>query len=423
MTLPRYALPGTENISETQLENGIKILVYENPTVESVVIYSSILAGSVYEPLKRNGIASLTANALLRGTTNRDFETLHSELEDIGAELDASTGKHRVVFTGRSLAEDFATLIDVFADALRNPVFDADELQEERAKRLTELNFAHQDTRYMAARAFRKTLYPDTHPYHYSTYGSFNTLPDITPEDLRHFHESQYGATGMIVVVVGAVSAEIATAIVRDALGDWHNPNQSPEPELPNLVSPTEIVTVETSLTGKIQADIVIGTVGPSRYAEDYIPAQLANSILGEFGMMGRVGNVIREQLGLAYYAYSRLDGGEGQGAWTITAGVAPENVDLAVEKARDEIRKLTSELVSADDLEDNQSYFTGRLPLRLESNFGLASTIHAMMQYDLGLDYLHRYHNQIFGVTREDLLAATQHYLHPDKLIISIAG
>src|SRR5690606_13195694 len=210
-------------------------------------------------------------------------------------------------------------------------------------KRLTELNFAHQDTRYMAARALRKTLYPDTHSFHYSTYGSFHTLPEITTDDLRQFHQTQFGPEGMIIVIVGAVSAEIVTAMVNDALGDWQNPNQVEIPELPLLVPPAELITVDTAIAGKTQADIIIGTLGPSRYAEDYLAAQLANSILGEFGMMGRVGNVIREQLGLAYYAYSRMDGGEGQGAWTITAGVAPDNVELAVEKAREEIRKLTS--------------------------------------------------------------------------------
>lgn len=423
MTLARHALPDTASISQTILENGIKVLVYENPAVESVVVYGSLLAGSIYEPLKRSGIASLTADALLRGTTSRDFETLHSELEDIGAELDTSTGKHRVTFSGRSLAEDFSTMIDVLSDALRNPVFDSQELEEERVKRLTELNFAHQDTRYMAARSLREALYPDTHPFHYSTYGSPETLPDISSDDLREFHQAHYGPDGMIIVIVGAVSAQVATAIVRDSLADWENPNQTDSPALAKIDSLSDIIRIETALPGKAQADIIIGTLGPSRYAEDYLAAQLANSILGEFGMMGRIGNVIREQLGLAYYAYSRLDGGEGSGAWTITAGVATQNVDLAVEKARDEIRKLTSELVSVEDLDDNQSYFTGRLPLRLESNFGLAATIHAIAQYNLGLDYLIEYPDRVFGITREDILSATRNYLHPDKLIISVAG
>lgn len=423
MKVQRFALPNAKTIHETKLANGITVLVYENPAVESVVIYGSLLTGSIFEPLTRTGIASMTANALLRGTTSRDFETLHSELEDIGAELDTSTSKYRTTFSGRALAEDFSTLVDVFADSLRNPLFDANEVDEERSKRITELNFAHQDTRYMAARTFRQNLYPDTHPFHYSTYGSLKTLAEINADDLRAFHHAQYGAKGMIIVIVGAVSAENATAIVNDKLGDWHNPKQADIPALPSLYAPQASNSINTAIVGKTQADVMIGTLGPSRYAEDFIPAQIANSILGEFGMMGRIGNVIREQLGLAYYAYSRLDGGEGQGAWSITAGVAPENIDLTIEKAREEIQRLTTELVSLEDLEDNQSYFTGRLPLRLESNFGLAATIHSMVQYDLSLDYLMRYHDTIFGLTREDILAAAQNYLHPDKLIISVAG
>ncbi|MEO1288689.1 MAG: insulinase family protein, partial [Chloroflexota bacterium] len=191
----------------------------------------------------------------------------------------------------------------------------------------------------------------------------------------------------------------------------------------PDLSPPQDLIRLDTSIAGKTQADIIIGTIGPSRFADDYIATQLANSILGEFGMMGRIGNVIREQLGLAYYAYSRLDGGEGAGAWSVTAGVAPENVDLTIEKARDEIRRLTTEYVSDEDLDDNQAYFTGRLPLRLESNYGLASTIHAMIQYNLGLDYLVGYREQIFSITRDDILNAAQHYFDADKLIISVAG
>lgn len=422
MTIPRYALPSTESIAQTQLANGITILVYENPAVESVVLYGSLCAGSVYEPIELNGLASMTASALMRGTTSRDFETLHSELEDIGAELDFNAAKYRVSFNGRALAEDFETLVEVCVDAIRNPIFDADEIAEERTKRITELNYAHQDTRYMASHTFRKSLYPRNHPFHYSSYGSLNTLPNLSSDDLRSFHQAQYGPEGMLIVVVGAIPADIATAIIAEALSDWENPNQADKPQLPQILLPSKTQFVETQLAGKTQADIVMGLVGPSRYAEDFLPAQIANSILGEFGMMGRVGHVIREQLGLAYYAYSRLDGGEGPGAWTVSVGVAPENITLAVEKAQEEIEKLTTELVSQDDLEDNQAYFTGRLPLRLESNYGLASTIHSIAQYGLGLDYLVEYHAHVYDITRADVLHAAQSYLQADKLVISVA-
>lgn len=422
MTVKNYALPSAETIIQTQLDNGIAVYVYENPSVESVVIYGSVAAGSIYEDLTRNGVASMTAAALMRGTQRRDFETLNGILEDIGAEFDYSTGKYRVTFSGRSLAEDFETLFDVFADSLCHPRFDGDELDEERSKRITELNYAYQDTRYMAAQGFRKELYPDTHAFHYSTYGSVDSLPSITQEDLRAFHETYYQPNEMIIVIVGAIQSQDAIATVEKYLGDWGNNQAIKVPQLADILIPAETTFVETALVGKSQADIVMGLVGPSRFAEDYIAAQLANSILGEFGMMGRVGDVIREQLGLAYYAYSRMDGGAGPGAWTIAAGVAPENVELAIEKARDEIALIITELVSVEDLDDNQAYFTGRLPLRLESNYGLASTIHAMTEYDLGMDYLLQYHDVVFRITREDVLSAARHYLHPDRLVISVA-
>ena len=423
MTIPSYALPNTETITRRVLDNGIVVLVYENPAVESVTLQGSLRAGSIYEPLEQNGLASMTAAGLMRGTQARDFETLHSTLEDSGAELDFGAGKHAIDFNGKALAEDLALIVEVLADVLRNPTFPEAEIEEERAKRITELHFAEQDTRYMAGRSFRQSLYPNHHPYHYSTYGSVDSLNQLTPEAIHMFHQQQYGPADMRIVVVGAVNADSAVSIIADKLGDWHNAQQSAAPNLPALESPETIVREGIPLAGKTQSDIVMGSLGPSRHADDFIAASLANSILGEFGMMGRIGDVIREQLGLAYYAYSRLEAGQGPGAWHITAGVAPENVELTIEKAQDEVRRLTTELVSAEDLDDNQSYFTGRLPLQLESNAGLASAIHTMERYQLGLDYLMRYRETIYSISREDVLAAAQHYLHPGKLVISVAG
>jgi zinc protease len=174
---------------------------------------------------------------------------------------------------------------------------------------------------------------------------------------------------------------------------------------------------------GKTQSDLVIGSLGPSRYAEDYQAANLANSVLGQFGLMGRVGEAVRERSGLAYYAYSRLEGGFGPGGWSVSAGVNPANIERAIELCAGEIRRLASEPISAEDLADNQSYFTGRLPLQLESNEGIAGTLQIMESYELGLDYLLRYRDIIYGLTVDDVLAAASRYLNPDALVISMAG
>jgi zinc protease len=417
------SLPGAHNITRETLPNGITVLVYENHAAQSVVISGSLRAGALHETPAQNGLASLTAAALMRGTGSRDFTAIHAALEDIGADISVSGGNHRVNFSGKSLAEDLPTLLDVLGDVLRRPTFPAADVERLRGEVITGLQIRAQDTRYRASRAFHEALYPADHPYHYSVRGSIETVKSLAVDDLASFHQRHYGPDGMILVIVGAVKADDALGTVRAMFESWHNPDQPTDRALPTVPARRDKEMVRVALPGKTQSDIVLGVVGPSRAATDYQAAQLANSIVGQFGMMGRIGRSVREELGLAYYAYSQIDAGLGAGPWMVSAGVNPANVELAIDRIEEELRRLVNEPVSADDLSDNQSYFVGHLPLQLETNEGLAGTIHNMELYSLGLDYLRTYRDRIMALTADDLLAAARRYLNPDGLVIAVAG
>ncbi len=417
------SLPGSHNITRVTLDNGITILVYEKFDALSVVLAGSLRVGSLYEVPAQNGLAALTASALLRGGQQRDFDAINSALEDIGADLDLSSNVNTTGFSGKSLAEDLPTLVDVLADVVRTPTFPVGQVERLRGEILTGLQYRSQDTRYRANRAFHEALYPAEHPYHYSTRGTIETVSKLAPSALAEFHDSFYGPNGLIVVIVGAVKAADAIAIVRERFEDWNNPNQPTTPALPPLAPITEIRRSFVPLPGKTQSDLVIGVPGPSRFSPDFQAASLANSVLGQFGMMGRIGRSVREELGLAYYAYSSLDGGFGPGPWSAAAGVNPANVELALERIRDEFRRMTSELVGEDDLADNQAYHVGHLPLQLESNEGIAFALRNIETFDLGLDYLVNYRDTIYNLTRADLLNAAKRYLNPDALVVGVAG
>lgn len=417
------SLPGSHNITRVTLANGVTVLVYEKFDAQSVVIAGSLKVGSLFETPPQNGLASLTASALLRGGQKRDFNTINEALEDIGADLDFSGNTSSTSFSGKALAEDLPTLIDVLADVLRHPTFPAAQVERLRGEIVTGLQYRSQDTRYRANRAFSEALYPADHPYHYSARGTVETVSRLTPAALAEFHQRYYGARGMIVVIVGAVKAADAVQIVRDQLESWQNPDQPDQSALPDLATVRETKRTVVPLPGKTQSDLVLGLPGPSRFSPDYQAASLANSVLGQFGMMGRIGRSVREELGLAYYAYSQVEGGSGPSPWSVMAGVNPANVELAIDRIRDEIRRLTTELVGEDDLADNQAYHIGHLPLQLESNEGIAFTLRNMETYNLGLDYLINYRGMISGLTRADLLNAAKHYLNPDTLVIGIAG
>jgi zinc protease len=184
-----------------------------------------------------------------------------------------------------------------------------------------------------------------------------------------------------------------------------------------------ELIRQKVEIPGKYQSDVMLGVAGPARCAPDFIAASLGNNILGQFGLMGRIGDVVREQHGLAYYAYSSLSGGIGPGPWSVAAGVDPANVDQSIELIRSEIRRFMTEPVTDEELSDSKANFIGRLPLALESNAGVAGALLNLERYQLGLDYYQRYESLINAVTRAEVLAAAQHYFDPDKLAVVVAG
>jgi zinc protease len=274
----------------------------------------------------------------------------------------------------------------------------------------------------MASLAFDQIVYAG-HPYRRPEDGYPETVQAITREDLVDFHRRIFGPRGLVIAVVGAVDPEQAVAKVAAALGDWQNPEQLPPVELPPLAPLQSATAQKVMIAGKSQSDVVIGVAGPPRASPDFLPASLGNSVLGQFGMMGRIGEVVRERAGLAYYASSSLSGGSGPGPWSVSAGVDPANVDKASDLIRREIARFVREPVSEEELADSQANFTGRLPLSLESNGGVAAALLNLERFQLGLDYYRQYSELIRAVTPQDVLEAARHYLDPDRLGIASAG
>jgi zinc protease len=416
------SLPGPDDITRVELSNGIIVLARPNFNSPSVVINGYLMAGNLFDPDEKLGLASFTASALMRGTQGKDFQAIYESLESVGAGLGFSGGTHTTSFSGRALAEDLDMLFGLLSQALRSPVFPVDQIERLRAQYLTALAIRAQDTGEMASLAFDELVY-EGHPYSRPEDGTPETMQAIDRADLVEFHQKHYGPRGMVVVVVGGVDPQEAVEKTALALGDWSNPDQ-PEPfVLPDLRPMEATKTRKTTLQGKSQSDLVLGGVGPPRRSPDYLAASVGNNILGQFGMFGRIGSAVRERAGLAYYAYSSLGGGLGPGAWYVSAGVDPGDVEAAIDLIRQEIALFIKEPVEPDELEDTQTHYIGRLPLALESNGGVAGALLNLERYRLGLDYYRRYPELVSAISREEVLEAARTYLDPNKLGISIAG
>ncbi len=416
------SLPGPDDIYRAVLPNGITVLARSNFNSPSVVISGYFDAGALFDADEKLGLAEYTVAALMRGTEQRTFDEIYNALESVGASLGFNTGVHKSGFNGRSLAEDLPLLFELLTDALTVPAFPMAEVERLRAQLLTGLAIRAEDTGDMASLVFDQILFKG-HPYSRPEDGYPETIRNIKRSDLVKFHRGHYGPRGMVIAVVGAVEPEEAVRQVKRALGGWQVKGQKEAPELPPLKTLKKTVSRHHRIKGKSQSDLVIGTNGPMRRDAEFMPASIGNNILGQFGMMGRIGDVVREKSGLAYYAYSSLNAGLGPGSWEVSAGVSPQNVKKASGLIVDELNRFVQEGVTADELADTKANFIGRLPLSLESNGGIANALLNIERHNLGLDYYRRYADLVNEVTAEDVLSAARKYIAPDKLAIAVAG
>jgi len=415
-------LPGPESIQRSSLVNGITVLSYKNANVSSVYMVGLLNNGSSLDPQENLGLAHFTASMLSRGTLRHGFQEFHEELENRGANLSFSCGANNTWFRGRSLAEDLETLISLSAESLRQPAFRPEYFERVRAQLLAGLAIREQDTGEAASLLFDQYLFPD-HPYGQPTDGFAETIQRITVEDLLGYHQKYYSPRDMVLVVAGAVEDNQVVDLAQKYFADWENQHALAVAPIAVPAAPQGRIRKHRHLEDKSQADLILGTRGPQRTSPDYLPVYLGNNILGQFGLMGRIGESVRTRSGLAYYASSSVTAWTDSGSWEVSAGTSAENLEKAIELILEEIRKYVSEPVSAAELDDSQSNLVGRLPLSLESNAGLANAILSMERFELGLDYYQHYAQSIRAITPEDILNASRKYLDPQRLVITSAG
>jgi zinc protease len=416
--------PNAHGFVRTELPNGIVVLAQPRPGAETVEATISIAAGQSATGEQTPGLPGIMARMLNRGTSNRTFDQFNEEIDSIGAVIAVDADRDDVDVSFHSLVEDLDEVLALAADVILHPVFPDDELEKVRQQALTGLREQESDTSSMASRAVREQLYPIGHPYRIPSSGDIPTVEHLHRDELAAYHARSFGPAVTTIAVVGGIRDldDVVERIGR-VLGDWVT-RVPPALEVPPVDPPATTIRKAYEVRGKSQADLAIAYPSLPRSLEPpYFAMSMANLILGQLGLMGRLGANVRDKQGLAYYAYSSFGGGKANSAWSARAGVDPGNVQRALESILDEVARLRTDLVTEAELADGKSYLIGSLPLGLESLSGVASLLLAIEQYGLGLDYLERYPGYIEAITREAVLEAAQQWLDPDRLVIGIAG
>jgi zinc protease len=412
------------DVNEHRLGNGLKVLLVENPSIPTVSMNASVLAGARYDIDEKAGLAIMVSRLLDEGTTTRSSLEIAEAIESVGGAIETDGSFERIVASAGVLKKDIDLGLELLADVLTNPSFPADFVQKEKERTLSEIASARDRPQVIAGWAFNELIYQD-HPLHRPSHGYPETVARLSREDLISFHRRYFVPNNAILSVVGDFQISEMLPRIERSFSAWA-PQPIVYPQYPTVERQLERRTKIINMPAAQQLNIYLGHLGIERSNPDYYALQLLDTILGGgAGFTARIPQKLRDELGLAYttFASITMTAGMDPGRFVAFIGTSPENMNLAVDGLLSEIRRIVLEPVSAAELQDAKDYLTGSFVFAFETSGQIARFLVHAEVYGLGFDYIDKYPRFINGVTSEDIARVAKKYLDPDNYTLVVVG
>lgn len=414
--------------SETQalpeklvLDNGLTVLWLADHSTPTVTLSGHLPAGNEWDCLTLAGVASMTADNLMSGTTSQDDLTLAKTLEDRGAGLDFMALREGVDVSGYALSPDLPVLLETLADVLQHATFPQQQLDLSRQRMLTHLQLELDDPGALARRTFQQKVYGADHPFY--SFPTANSLKAISREGVLRFYQQHYTPANMVLVLVGDFNGAELRSQLQNTLGQWCNPQTSTSLEFPKPVLPQTIQRIQSPLPGKTQVVTYMGYPAMERHHPLFYAAMLLNQILGGDTLSSRLGIEIRDRQGLTYGIYSYFAAGIHAGPFAVQMQTAPEDTQKAISSTIALLKQVKADGITESELQTAQRSILNSYPVDLADPDILAQRF--LMNEVLGLPIqdIRQLPQQIAAVTMTEVDQAIQTFIHPDRLVIVSAG
>ncbi len=409
-------------IHQATLPNGLTLLGLEYNRVPWVSMSFMTKRGAECDPPGKAGVADWTAEFLTLGTARRTQRQLAEDVESLGANLQARAEWDATMVHLDGLSEDFPTLLATLAEVVQTPGFPAAEFPLLKERRRAELAQILDDPREVASRRFTRLFFQGA-PYGHAVRGELESLEAMSLADVQRFYQQQFTPRTATLVVVGMLNFERLVDEVGEVWSSWQGSGLAGPPytEAPAATcAPGFYLLDRPELT---QSEIRVGALGLPRSHPDFFPLRLVNYILGEGGFSSRLMARIRSDLGLTYGIRSSFFFRRAPGPFLVSTFTPAAHTARVVQEIKAVTVKVRDEGVTAQELVEAQSYYTGHFPLGLETPRALCRRVLSLDLYDLGLDYLKFYCERIRRVTLEAARQAARRHLKPEALVTLVVG
>ena len=404
-------------ITENVLDNGLEVVVIEQPNMPIISLDVYFAGGSTAAPQDLPGLAGITGDLITRGTITRSAQDIAGAIEQVGGAVGSGAGSDSMSLGVFALIEDADLAFELLADMTLNANFPENEVERERTERISALEANLAEPGFVAGRTFGRLLY-EGHPYGNAT--TFDSLKAITRDDIVAFYESRRQPDNAVLIIAGAITTEEGLAYARQHFADWQGTAQAVDfPPLPEH-SGQRLILVDRP--GSTQANFIMGNLGIQGASLDYFPARVMNYVLGGTFSSRLVQN-IREEKGYTYSIGSGFSYPADRGRFVVTAAVRNDVIAPALEEVFKEIEVMQNEALSDEEINDARDGIVGRFVFGLETYQDFVESVASYKIRGVELDRLNKWLGYIKGVSTEDVLDIANTYIHPEDFIIVVVG
>jgi len=402
------------------LKNGLTLLLMEKHGVPIVNVAAIVKGGAVADPTGQEGLASVTAGLLRKGTVKRSAQQFAADLDFIGGEFSADASADYTAISSEFLEKDVDQGLELFSDAVLHPAFAQAEVEKLLAQEIDGIKAAKDEAQSVALNYYYGYLF-SKHPYGRPGGGDELSLARIKRDAIAKFYETNYSPGNTILAVAGEFNAAEMRAKIEQALGSW----TAKASALPAIPAPPPVKGKKLLLVDKpdsTQTFFVFGNVGIAENDPDRVAIRVVNTIFGG-RFTSELNEALRVESGLTYGAQSFFDSRKEPGAFAIYSFTKNESTVQAIDLALQVLAKVHKDGVTAEQLASARAYIKGQFPPSIETSEQLAKRIAANEFYGLGDDEINQLEARIDAVTPEIAKQVIAKHFPEDNLVFMLIG
>lgn len=408
-----------QHFKKTTLSNGLRIITVPQENAVALTVLTLVETGSKYEIKRINGISHFLEHLCFKGTTNRPKPSMIAgELDGLGAQSNAFTSHEYTGYYAKVSADKGEKALDIIADLYLNPIFDAAEIEKEKGVIIEEIHMYEDMPQRKIGDIFMSLLYGDQ-PAGWDIAGEPELINKMTREDIAKYRSEHYVPSATTLVIAGSFNEQ---KVIERATALFGGMAQSEKHGKPAVKEQQTKPQVLLKYKKSDQAHIVLGVRTFDLHDERKYALEILGDILGG-GMSSRLFQLLREQLGAAYYVRAAADLYTDHGYFAAAAGLELSKAKTVITEMLKEFKRLKTEPVSAAELERAKSHYVGNLLLGLESSDALAVFYGAQEVLSKNLITTDELIKKIQAVSAEQIQKIAQEFFINERLNLAILG